>query len=115
MQDLSVLCVCVYRELRAKFKTLARLMDAEEYEKFIASLKSELLGTFPNDIIVCSSEKKRTCQHRSDSHVHVSLLSTPLFFRGENAPTEDKGADEIQEKQDHEARWCVVYRSYCVS
>ena len=29
------------RDLRGKYKLLARLMDAEEYEKFIGSLKRE--------------------------------------------------------------------------
>lgn len=33
--------VRLYRELRSKYKLLARLMDPEEYETFISSLKKE--------------------------------------------------------------------------
>ena len=45
----------MYRELRAKFKTLARLMEGEEYEKFITSLKSELIvRDFPHPALMMS-------------------------------------------------------------
>ena len=37
----------VFRELRAKYKVLARLLDAEDYEKLVASLKSES-GVIPS-------------------------------------------------------------------
>ena len=39
---LMAVCLPPSRELRAKYKVLARLMDTEEYEKFMTSLKSEL-------------------------------------------------------------------------
>ena len=39
------LIMCLHcRELRAKYRVLARLVDHEEHEKFISSLKSKLLG-----------------------------------------------------------------------
>ena len=34
--------IYVFRELRAKFKPFARLVDVEQYEKFISSKKKEL-------------------------------------------------------------------------
>ena len=40
MLPVSLSCVC-YRELRSKYKLLARLMDPEEYEKFLTSMKKE--------------------------------------------------------------------------
>ena len=39
VDDLMSGCVC--RELRGKYKHLARLVEGEEYERFISSLKKE--------------------------------------------------------------------------
>ena len=44
MLNLIMLLCLRYRELRAKYRVLARLVDHEEHEKFISSLKSKLLG-----------------------------------------------------------------------
>lgn len=38
---LNTVLYSLYREIRNKYKQLARLMEAEQYEQFISSLKKE--------------------------------------------------------------------------
>ena len=47
----TTLHFCILRELRSRLRPLARLLDAEEYEKFVASMKSELLTPPPTTTV----------------------------------------------------------------